>query len=55
MAIRIRTLGTLQIHRDGEELSDLVAQKLRCAVLLYLALEGPITRDKLLPVLWRNL
>lgn len=52
MAIRIRTLGTLQIHRDGEELSDLVAQKLRCGVLLYLSLEGPITRDKLLPVLW---
>jgi serine/threonine protein kinase/DNA-binding SARP family transcriptional activator len=52
MAIRIRTLGTLQIYRDGEELSELLSQKLRCALLLCLSLDGPVTRDELLPLLW---
>lgn len=52
MAIRIRTLGALQIYRDGEELTELLSQRLRCALLLCLAMDGPVTRDELLPLLW---
>jgi serine/threonine protein kinase/DNA-binding SARP family transcriptional activator len=52
MAIRIRTLGTLEVSRDGEELNELLSQRLRCALLLCLAMDGPITRDELLPLLW---
>jgi TolB-like protein/DNA-binding SARP family transcriptional activator/Tfp pilus assembly protein PilF len=50
--IHLRTLGTLRIERDGVELRDLPSQPIRCALLLYLALERSATREELLGLLW---
>ncbi|CAN5677883.1 hypothetical protein BH23GEM7_BH23GEM7_30480 [soil metagenome] len=50
--IHIITLGGLRIEQDGEELRDLPAQPVRCALFLYLALERSATRDELIALFW---
>ena len=50
--IRITTLGSLHIERDGEEIRDLPAQPVRCALFLYLAIERVASRDQLAEILW---
>lgn len=50
--IELLTLGGYSIRRDGVELSDLSGHKQKIALLSYLALEGPVPRDKLLAFFW---
>ena len=54
--IRLRTLGVLDLRgSDGRELSAVLAQPKRAALLCYLALatpRGPHRRDALLPLFW---
>ncbi|MBI4544282.1 MAG: hypothetical protein HY703_03705 [Gemmatimonadetes bacterium] len=52
MQIRLLTLGTLRCFLGDAELADLPAQRLRCAVLLYLALEREATREAVASLLW---
>ncbi|MBI4545312.1 MAG: hypothetical protein HY703_08965 [Gemmatimonadetes bacterium] len=52
MSIRLATLGGLKIFSGDEELSSLPAQKLRGAILVYLAVEREAMRDSLLALLW---
>lgn len=52
MSIRLRTLGTLRVHRDGEELTWLSAEPVSCALLIYLAVEREDTREALSTVFW---
>ncbi|MDX1567097.1 MAG: BTAD domain-containing putative transcriptional regulator [Longimicrobiales bacterium] len=51
-SIHVSTLGRLVVHRDDRELSQLPAQRLRCALLVYLALERRATREQILSLLW---
>lgn len=50
--IHVGTLGGLRVEREGKELGELSAQPVRCALLLYLALERDATRDEILGLLW---
>jgi len=50
--IHVTTLGSLRIARDGEEIRELPAQPVRCALFLYLAVERGATRDELAALLW---
>jgi TolB-like protein/DNA-binding SARP family transcriptional activator len=54
--IRLRTLGSVQLHGgDGQELSALLAQPRRVALLVYLLMARPRDfhrRDKLLALFW---
>jgi DNA-binding SARP family transcriptional activator/TolB-like protein len=50
--IRLDTLGTLRTFRDGQELERLPAQPVRCAVLLYLAMEREAPRETVLGMFW---
>jgi TolB-like protein/DNA-binding SARP family transcriptional activator/Tfp pilus assembly protein PilF len=50
--IHVVTLGGLRIECDGDEVVDLLAQPVRCALFLYLALERSATRDALMAHLW---
>ena len=52
--IRIRTLGSLTVSRDGVALSGAGTQARRMAVLALLARAGSrgITRDRLIALLW---
>lgn len=50
--IELLTLGGYSIRRDGVELSDLSGHKQKIALLSYLALEGPVPRDRLLALFW---
>ncbi len=52
MPIRLDTLGTLRTYRDGQELERLPAQPVRCAVLLYLAMERDVPRESVLGMFW---
>ena len=52
MAIKVDTLGGLRIHKGGEEYPQLLSQKRRCALLVYLGMEGEATRDVLLNLFW---
>ncbi|MBI4520547.1 MAG: hypothetical protein HY701_06895, partial [Gemmatimonadetes bacterium] len=52
MAIKIVTLGALRCYRDGQEIENLPAQRLRCALLVYLAVERDTTRDAVMAVFW---
>jgi adenylate cyclase len=49
---RVLTLGALQCHAGPVELTELPAQRLRCAVLLYIALEREVTREAAASLLW---
>ena len=50
--IHVGTLGGLRVEREGRKLDELSAQPVRCALLLYLALERAATREELLGLLW---
>lgn len=52
MAIKVDALGGLRILKGGEEYPQLLSQKRRCALLVYLGMEGEATRDALLNLLW---
>lgn len=50
--IEVKTLGRCLVQRDGHELAQLEAQKQPCALMLFLAIEGPTARDRLLTMFW---
>ncbi len=50
--IEVRTLGQTSVQRDGLELEPLGAQKQRYALLVYLLMEGPTARNRLLKIFW---
>jgi len=50
--IELETLGTPSIRRDGEELHDLAGHKQKVALLSYLAIEGPVSRENLVTLFW---
>jgi serine/threonine protein kinase/DNA-binding SARP family transcriptional activator len=52
MEIRLSTLGTTGVVRDGEELTSLPGKPVTFGLLVYLALEGTVTRDKAAAVFW---
>lgn len=52
MSVRIGVLGGLEIRRDDTILDALPAQRIRCALLVYLAVEGKATRDRIMGLLW---
>jgi DNA-binding SARP family transcriptional activator len=55
MDLRIQTLGGLQVFRDGQELTRLIEQPTRAALLVYLAMERDVTRETVLGVIWSTL
>ena len=54
MAIRLTTLGGLQIHSDdgNGELDSLLGQRMRAALFVYLAVERSVSRESLLALFW---
>jgi adenylate cyclase len=50
--IRLVTLGTLRCYLGEAELDELPGQRLRCAVLVYLAVERDATRETVASLLW---
>jgi len=52
MAIRVTTLGGLRIERHGVELGELLPQRLRTSLLVYLAVERRARRDTLSSLFW---
>ncbi len=52
MPTRVDTLGRLAIRHDDEELTSLPGQPVRCALLVYLAVEREASRDELMGLLW---
>jgi DNA-binding SARP family transcriptional activator/predicted Zn-dependent protease len=52
MDIRIDTLGGLRVRVDDRESSSLREQPVRAALLLLLAMEREITRDRITGILW---
>jgi serine/threonine protein kinase/DNA-binding SARP family transcriptional activator len=52
MGIRISTLGTTGVEKDGEILGSLPAKPVTFGLLVYLALEGSVTRDKAAALFW---
>jgi DNA-binding SARP family transcriptional activator/TolB-like protein/tetratricopeptide (TPR) repeat protein len=54
MAVRIYALGTLRVEQNGRVLDRLPAQRVRCALLVYLALERETTRDRVMGLFWAD-
>jgi DNA-binding SARP family transcriptional activator/TolB-like protein/tetratricopeptide (TPR) repeat protein len=52
MSLRLRILGAPRAFRAGAELADLPAQRLRFALLVYLAMERESSREALLTLFW---
>lgn len=52
MDLHLLTLGAVRCFRDGDEIAGLPRQRLRCAVLVHLAVEGEATRERLTTMLW---
>jgi DNA-binding SARP family transcriptional activator/Tfp pilus assembly protein PilF len=52
MAIRLETLGGVKVFQDGAELIHLPRQRLRCALLVHLAVQRSVARERLLQLLW---
>jgi len=52
MSIHLRTLGGLRVRHDGDEIDWLLRQRLRAALLVYLALERRVSRESLITVFW---
>jgi TolB-like protein/DNA-binding SARP family transcriptional activator/Tfp pilus assembly protein PilF len=50
--IHVGTLGGLRVEREGREVAELSSQPVRCALLLYVALERDAMREELLGLLW---
>lgn len=52
MLIRLTTLGAARVHRGDTGYPDLPAQRLRFALLLYLAVEQDVSRDGVVAMFW---
>lgn len=52
MPIRLTTLGAARVHRGDTGYPDLPAQRLRFALLLYLAVEQDVSRDEVVTMFW---
>jgi len=52
MDIRLSTLGTIGLTRDGAEMASLPGKPVTFGLLVYLAVEGTVTRDKATAVFW---
>ena len=52
MTIRLRTLGDLGVLIDGREVPEMCARPVRLALIVYLALERQVSRDKIMALLW---
>jgi DNA-binding SARP family transcriptional activator/TolB-like protein len=52
MSLRLLTLGSPRVFRGHDELVDLPAQRLRFALLVYLAVEGVVARELVLSLFW---
>ena len=52
MTVRLNTLGRLQVLRGSEELKSYSVRGTRCALLVYVALEGETTRDAAMGMVW---
>ncbi len=52
MAIRLRTLGSPSVLVDGTERGEMRARPVRLALLLYLAMERDVSRDRVMALLW---
>lgn len=52
MSIVLRTLGTLSLHVGGVAVDSLPAQRLRCALLVHLAVSRETTREAAMAMLW---
>jgi putative transposase len=50
--IKLVTLGGVAISENGVQLVELTALRQKVALLAYLSLEGPVSRDRLLPLFW---
>lgn len=50
--IRLTTLGSVRVYRDAREVPDLPAQRLRCALLIYLATERDVSRADAVTMFW---
>ena len=52
MTVRLNTLGRLQVFRESEELTSYSLRGTRCALLLYITLEGKTTHDAAMAAVW---
>jgi DNA-binding SARP family transcriptional activator/TolB-like protein/tetratricopeptide (TPR) repeat protein len=52
MQIRLTTLGAVRLHRGDALLPDLPAQRLRFALLVFLATERDVSRDDAVTMFW---
>jgi DNA-binding SARP family transcriptional activator len=50
--LHLSALGEVAVWKDDEPVPELPAQRLRCAVLVYLAVERSVLRDDLLGMFW---
>ncbi|HEX6134820.1 MAG TPA: BTAD domain-containing putative transcriptional regulator [Longimicrobiales bacterium] len=52
MSVQLTTLGAVRVFRGETELPELPAQRLRLALLVYLALERDVSRESVLAMFW---
>jgi DNA-binding SARP family transcriptional activator/TolB-like protein len=52
MSLRLTVLGAPRVYHDGVELQELPAQRLRFALLAYLAVEIEVPREAVLAMFW---
>lgn len=52
MLVRLTTLGAARVHSGETDLPDLPAQRLRFALLLYLAVERDVAREEVVALFW---
>ena len=55
MDIRIQTMGRFAVWLDDRELTQILDQPIRAALMVYLAVEGEVTRDAAESVIWSDL
>src|SRR5262245_59727473 len=52
--VRVVTLGGVRCYLEGRELADLPNQRLRCSLLIYLAVERESTREAVQNIFWSD-
>ena len=50
--LRLTTLGPTSSRLDGTELKHFAAHKQKFALLVYIAVEGPVSRDRVISLFW---
>ena len=50
--IEVSTLGDRSVRREGIEIAGLSNDRQRFTLLVYLALQGPVSRRQLVTVMW---